>query len=256
MALRVPDAVPGASDTRSRILSAAAALVTEGGIAALTTRAVAAAAAVQPPTIYRLFGDKRGLLDAIAEQGLSAYVAGKTVSPSGDDPVAEMRDAFDAHVAFGLANPAVFAIMNEIGRDGPPSPATLAGLAVLRQRVHNIARIGRLAVPEERAVLLIEAIGNGTVATLLARAQPDRDMAVAGSARDAVMAAIVGEKVGVERDGTQGLAIALRSHAADLDVLTPGERLLLGELLDRLAFVSPDRAAGRTGRSAQRSPAV
>ena len=37
---------------------------------AVSTRAVAAAAGVQPPTIYRQFGDKEGLLDArIADYG-------------------------------------------------------------------------------------------------------------------------------------------------------------------------------------------
>jgi AcrR family transcriptional regulator len=36
------------------------------GRRAVTTRAVAAGAGVQAPTIYRLFGDKDGLLDALA----------------------------------------------------------------------------------------------------------------------------------------------------------------------------------------------
>ena len=37
----------------------------DGGRGAVTTRAVSAAARVQPPTIYRQFGDMRGLLDAV-----------------------------------------------------------------------------------------------------------------------------------------------------------------------------------------------
>ena len=52
-----------------RIAPAAADLLQSGGIDAVSTRAVAAAAGVQPPTIYRQFGDKDGLLDAVA--GLS-----------------------------------------------------------------------------------------------------------------------------------------------------------------------------------------
>ena len=49
-----------------RMLRAAADLLQTGGIEAVSTRAVAAAAGVQPPTIYRQFGDKDGLLDALA----------------------------------------------------------------------------------------------------------------------------------------------------------------------------------------------
>ncbi|MGF2047081.1 helix-turn-helix domain-containing protein, partial [Enterococcus gallinarum] len=54
-------------DVRERIIAAAADLLQDGGTAAVTTRAVAERASTQAPTIYRLFGDKDGLLDAVAE---------------------------------------------------------------------------------------------------------------------------------------------------------------------------------------------
>ena len=63
------DNAPG---TRERIVACAAELLTRGGREALTTRAVASAAEVQQPTIYRLFGDKEGLLEAVAEHGFLA----------------------------------------------------------------------------------------------------------------------------------------------------------------------------------------
>ena len=53
-------------------MEVAARLLREQGAAAVTTRAVAMAAGVQAPTIYRLFGDKDGLLDAVAEYVLAA----------------------------------------------------------------------------------------------------------------------------------------------------------------------------------------
>ena len=149
-------------DARARILKAASKLIAEGGIAALTTRAVAAAAAIQPPTLYRLFGEKRGLLNAVAEYGLAEFVAQKSALPPHPDPVQNLKNAWDSYVAFGLANPAVFAIMNEVGASASESSATLAGLAVLRERVERVARAGRLQVPVERAVALIHAVGVGT----------------------------------------------------------------------------------------------
>ena len=60
-----------------RMLRAAADLLQTGGIEAVSTRAVAAAAGVQPPTIYRQFGDKDGLLDALAGFVLEGYLEQK-----------------------------------------------------------------------------------------------------------------------------------------------------------------------------------
>lgn len=229
------------ADVRSRILEAAARLVASGGVAALTTRAVAAEASVQAPTLYRLFGDKRGLLDAVAEHGLAAFVESKTRAVPHPDPVQDLRDAWDAYVGFGLGNPAVFAIINEVGRAGPPSPAAAAGLAVLRERVGRIARAGRLQVPESRAVALIHAAGTGTVATLLATPEAERDPELSRTAREAVLAAVAGMPTNSAADGgadgsAATFAVGLRAHLDVMDGLSPGESLLLRELLDRIAI--------------------
>lgn len=223
---------PGA---RARILEAASKLIAAGGVAALTTRAVAAAAGVQTPTLYRLFGDKRGLLAAVAERGLSTFMAEKTAAPPHPDPAQNLRDAWDVYVAFGIAHPAVFAITNEVGALASRSPAMLAGIAVLRDRVERVARAGRLRVPVERAVALIHAAGVGTVTTLLAVPEAERDLQLSPLARDAVLAAVCRAAAVDEESGLPGLAVALRSHLGDIGVLTPGERLLLGELLARLS---------------------
>ena len=69
--------VGGREVSRQRIIEAAADLLAHEGREALTTRAVAAAAGVQPPTIYRLFGDKDGLLDAVIEHGYATFLAAK-----------------------------------------------------------------------------------------------------------------------------------------------------------------------------------
>ena len=231
-----PDQNKEAPDLRARVLDAASRLIAEGGVAALTTRAVAAAASVQAPTLYRLFGEKRGLLNAVAEHGLAAFVAHKASAEPHPDPVQDLRNAWDGYVAFGLANPAVFAIMNEIGAPGPASPAALAGIDVLRARVGWIAQAGRLSVPVDSAVGLVHAAGVGTVATLLATPEAERDPHLADLAREAAMAAILADAPR-ERDhgGITPLAIALGARLGDAKAITPGERLLLTELLDRLS---------------------
>jgi len=223
-------------DARTRILRAAAVLVERGGVAALTTRAVAAAAGVQAPTLYRLFGDKRGLLDAVAEHGLAAFTDRKVNASRHPDPVTDLRAAWHEYIAFGLGNPAVFAIMSEVGRVGNPSPAVRAGTAVLEDRVARIARAGRLLVPQQRAVALIHAAGQGIVATLLATAELDRDPALPSLALEALMAVLVaGEARDGAASGAATLATGLLAHLDDADPLSPGERLLMAELLGRLA---------------------
>lgn len=225
-----------AQDTRVRILDAASKIIASGGIAALTTRAVASAASVQAPTLYRLFGEKRGLLNAVAEHGLATFVARKVTAEPHPDPVQDLRDAWDSYVAFGLANPAVFAIMNEIGAPTAGSPAALAGIAVLRERVHRVARAGRLGVPVERAVALIHAAGVGTVATLIANGPDTRDPQISPLARDAILSAILTEAPSRKIDASLvSLATALGARLGESNNLTPGERLLMTELLDRLA---------------------
>ena len=224
-----------APDTRHRILQAASDLVEAGGVAALTTRAVAAAASVQAPTLYRLFGDKRGLLDAVAEHGLAAFVREKERELRDPDPVQDLRVAWDRYVSFGLGNPAVFAIMSEVGRTAPPSPATLAGLAVLRERVGRVARAGWLRVPEERAVALIHAVGVGTVTTLLATPTDQRDPELAMLALEAVLSVLVSSDSEPRPAAPAALAIGLQAHLDEAAALSPGERLLMRELLDRVA---------------------
>lgn len=230
------------ADARSRILDAAALLVANAGVVALTTRAVAVKAGVQPPTLYRLFGDKRGLLDAVAEHGMTAFIARKVAAPPDPDPVRDLRNAWDAYIEFGLEHPAVFAIMNEIGRVGPPSPATIAGKTVLHARVRRIAQAGRLRLSEDRAVALIHAAGTGVVATLLAVPQEERDDAVSSTAREAVLGALLNAETAPQYDDLSSLAVGLSAHLGTTEVLSPGELLLLQELLSRIANRRPAAA--------------
>ena len=221
------------ANARERILAAAAALVALGGSEAATTRAVAAAAGVQAPTLYRLFGDKDGLLAAVAEQVMADFVAAKDRALAEHDPVLELRRGWDDYVAFGLGHSAIFALMN--GSTKALSSATAAGLAVLARRVHRVARAGRLRVAEERAVDLIHACGTGTVLALITKPPEARDD-LAAAAREAVMAAILDESR-VEAGATAAMATGLRANLNDMPDLTPGERHLLDELLQRIARV-------------------
>ena len=223
----------GRDDVRSKIVAAAAALLANGGQDAVTTRAVAAAANVQAPTIYRLFGDKSGLLDAVAEHGLKRYMTEKSMRDPHEDPVQDLRDGWDMHVAFGLAHPGVFAIMSS--GDHSQSPAVIAGLEILRRRINRIARAGRLRVSEDRAVGLLRAMGNGTVLTLLNESAPRRDPGLSEAAREAFIAAVITDPDIGKDTGPATAAITLRAALPNDTSLTTNERNLMDEWLGRLA---------------------
>ena len=118
----IDDGLAASPNSRDRILQAAATLLDAGGRAALTTRAVSAAAGVQPPTIYRQFGDMQGLLEAVASDGFARYLRTKAARENTTDPVADLRAGWDAHIGFGLANPALYALMYGDPRPGGPCP--------------------------------------------------------------------------------------------------------------------------------------
>lgn len=227
-------------DTRQRILVCAAELLTHGGREALTTRAVAISAGVQQHTIYRLFGDKDGLLDAVAEYGFLAYLKHKRSDDPGRDPIDALRAGWDLHVGFGLANPAIFSIMYGDPRPGKTSPAAVKAVDVLSQRIRLLAASGRLRVSEERAVNLIRAGGCGTVFTLLALPEAERDLDLSITAREAVLAAITTRIPTLEAPGAASAAIALRATLSETKALTASEQQLLSEWLTRIAARKAD----------------
>lgn len=218
-------------ETRAQLVEVAARLLKDQGPAAVTTRAVAHAAGAQAPTIYRLFGDKDRLLDAVAEHVFATYVAEKAVTAGSADPIADLRAGWDTHIGFGLANAALFGLLIDPTRH--TSPAVAAGLEVLRTRVHRVAAIGRLRVAESRAVELIHATGTGAVLTLLSQPPQARDLGIADALYDALTQAILTGTPALAEDSTTAAAVAFRTVVPELPGLTETERLLMSEWLER-----------------------
>lgn len=226
------------ANTRARIVEVAAGLLHERGPAAVTTRAVAEGAGVQAPTIYRLFGDKDGLLEAVTEHVLASHVAVKVevldaAAANDVDPLDDLRSGWRAQVDFALGNPAVFRLLTDPER-AEGSPAARSGRRVLASRVHRIALTGRLRVGEQRAVDLIHAAGVGVVQTLLALPPDQRDPGLADAMYEAVLRQILADLPTRAEAGPRVAAVALRAVAPGLDALTDAERRLLVEWLDRV----------------------
>ena len=228
------DVVPD-GDVQSRILAATSRLIAEGGREAATTRAVATAAGVQPPTIYRLFGDKQGLLEAVAEHDLAVYVAAKVQRTPNPDPIEDLREGWDAHIAFSLANPGLFAILAGDPQSKEASPAARAGRDALKRRMRRVASVGLLKTSEDRATDLWHAAGIGTVFTLLSQPEAARDPDLSAFTRETILAAIAAVAETRAERRPQSAAAELRASLKSVRGLSAGERLLLEELLDRIA---------------------
>ncbi|WP_410581085.1 TetR/AcrR family transcriptional regulator [Amycolatopsis sp. lyj-108] len=219
--------------TKDRLIRAAAELLEEGGREALSTRAVSAAAGVQAPTLYRTFGDKDGLLDAVATYGFKNYLEGKHALGQTGDPVSDLRRGWDLHVEFGLRRPAFYMLMY-----GEPRvrEARQEADAILRRIIERIAEAGRLRAPVGQAAQLVHATGMGVVLSFLASPPEQRDPDLFIAAREHVIAAITTDTADQASDiPSRAIALKAALEKEPGTVLTPAERAMLAEWLDRLA---------------------
>jgi AcrR family transcriptional regulator len=224
----------GREQLRRRIIEAAAGLLAREGRDAVTTRAVAVAAGVQPPAIYRLFGDKDGLLDAVAEYGFARFLKTKHIDPGPRHPVEDLRAGWDLAVEFGLANPALYTLMYSEPTK-KTSAAFRAGMEILMGRIRRLAVGGWLRVDEGLAVTLIHATARGAVLTWLTLPEDRRDPALLTTLRESMIAAVTNQEPAVQESGPAGAARALRATLPEQTTLSSAEQHLLTEWLDRLA---------------------
>ncbi|WP_446220368.1 TetR/AcrR family transcriptional regulator [Micromonospora sp. IBHARD004] len=231
---------------RDRIVRAAAALLAEGGREAVTTRAVGRAAGVQAPTIYRQFGNLRGLLDAAASYGFAAHLHARAAGEPAADPVDDLRRGWDTLVECGVANPALHALMYGDPHPGGRPTAARVAADILRQLVQRVAEAGRLRVDVDRAAEMIHAASCGVTLTQIQGGDPGLSPAT----REAVLAAICADSPATRAarppDRPVRHAVALRAALPEVaGDLSPAERTLLAEWLDRLAGGRPSREAAR-----------
>jgi AcrR family transcriptional regulator len=224
-------------ETSSRIIETAARLLRDEGPSAVTTRGIAEAAGVQVPAIYRYFGDKDGLLDAVAEHVMSTQVSAKAYAADAAaaadvDPLVDLRLTWEDQLRFCLENPSLFILLSDPERVRRSDAARL-GRRILEGRVRRLATRRRLRVSEDRAVDLIQASITGAVQTLLA-APTEPDTGLADDLFEAVLSRILSDPPALPDEGPESIAIALRALAPQLGELSRAERHVLVEWLDRV----------------------
>lgn len=178
------------SDTRSRLLDAAAELIASAPGEDFSLRAVCQQVNVKMPTLYHFFGSKQGLIDAVIERGFDLYVAAKERQESSPDPIQDIRQGWDAHVAFGLANPGFYSLMYGKVRPGySPAPQAKPSQMLLSLTI-AAADQGRLAVSPKQAAAHILVTNIGVTLRQIILAEEDRELSIA--VREGAIAAITG----------------------------------------------------------------
>jgi AcrR family transcriptional regulator len=224
--------------TRRHILEAAAEILEREGAEAVSTRSVAAAAGIRAASLYQLFGDKEGLLAALAIQAFDHYLADKhTIAPTAD-PVEDMRRGWDAHVNFGLGHPAAYLLMFGTDRPGRRPPAADEAHNLLLKFLDRVAAAGRLRVPPALAAHLCQAAATGVTLSLIATPAPDRDLEISAKMRETVVGSLITDPPPDPDPGLASRALALDAALSTADQplpLRPAETALLRDWLQQLA---------------------
>ncbi len=225
---------------RTRMLEAAEELLNASPDRDIATRAVCEAVGVGAPVLYRLFGDKNGLLSALVDYGFERYLATKRAAAPSEDPVVDLRNGWDTHVEFAKAHPAVYRLMFSPSFSTVPSAAQEA-MRLLREVLDRCAAAGALRVGPEVAAQMIMSANIGVALNLVTQPENYPDPELSRRVRDAVHAAVLapdsGPRAGVDDEGS--LVIAALQLAAVLrnrpSKLGEPETALLLHWLDTLA---------------------
>ena len=231
------------SPHRERILGAALTLLMAGGRDAVTTRAVAEAAGVQPPVLYRLFRDKRGLLDAVTEYGFALYLSEKRQPHCSEDQIQFLRDGWARHIQFGLTHPELYLLMYADPQSADTGRSVPHGRPGLTAHMQMIAAAGRLRLPVGLAADLFHGAACGVVMTLLAVSAKERNMALSQVACEAALSSILTNRPIAPDYGTATAANMLQAQLVHADsqrlpassLFTEAELSLMLEWLARLA---------------------
>jgi AcrR family transcriptional regulator len=227
------------------MLDRAAELLARSADGDVSTRAVCQAAGVTQPVLYRLFGDKDGLLAAVVDHVWDQYLTMKRRATPSADPLGDLRAGWDSHLRFALDHPHAYRLLFGAGLRSPGDAADEA-MAILRRDLERLAAQGRLRVPPDEAARLVLAANSGVALALLLRPAAYPDAAISRTMRDAVYRSLLIDEPEVAPERPR--FVAATTLRAQLDattadgVLTPGEAGLLDEWLARIQ--DQDRAGG------------
>ncbi|MGW6742072.1 TetR family transcriptional regulator [Streptomyces sp. NPDC055025] len=188
----------------ARILDACAELLDETGYELLSTRAVAARAGVPIGSVYRFFGNKRAMADALARRNLDSYAARITERLASLD-ARDWRGAIDAVldeylamrrtvpgfalVDFGAQLPLGTRAAARGPDTAPADPESDPGLRVVDRLTGLLAaHLGRTPTEALRRTVLVAVEAADALLQLAFRTDPAGDPAIVAETRELLRA--------------------------------------------------------------------
>ncbi|WP_406118684.1 TetR/AcrR family transcriptional regulator [Streptomyces sp. NBC_00989] len=224
-------------NTRSLIIEAAAELIAQSPSGDVSTRAVCEAAGVQQPVLYRLFGDKDGLLAATVDHVWDQYLETKRAAEKSADPLRDLLAGWDSHVAFALAHPNAYKLMFAPALRSMPEAAREA-LRILRAVLERLAAQGRMRIAPGIAAQMVMTATTGVALALITRPELYPDAGLSTLVRDAMVQAILLDPAAdtTAHDARAAAATTLLASLDDLtpEPFTPAESALLGQWLTQI----------------------
>jgi AcrR family transcriptional regulator len=219
-------------DTRALIIARASALLADSSDGEISTRAVCEAAGVTQPVLYRLFGDKDGLLAAVADAAWESYLAGKRAAESSHDPVADLRAGWDAHTMFALQNPHAYRLVFASPL-GSRVAAAREAMRLLTDVLERVAAAGALVMEPDAAARIVMSANSGVALALLLRPESLGSADASIEVREAVLRAILLDAPDDAASRSVGAAATLLRSAMAAPAFSAAEAGLMGEWLDR-----------------------
>ncbi len=172
---------------RDAMIEAARLLLEESPAGNVTIREVCEAVGVGKSVLYRHFGDKNGLLDAVIDEAFSGYIERKRSLEDTVDPVTDLYACWDDYLDFAAANPALYRLMFSPALPKVPDAAGRI-FVLLTEALDRCAVAGALRIPSREAAQMILSANTGVALSTLT--QPDRygDPGLSARVRDAVFA--------------------------------------------------------------------
>lgn len=234
-------------DIRARMLKAAEAQLAASPHGDISTREVCEAVGVGSPVLYRLFGDKSGLLTAVIDHAFERYLSAKRAESPSADPVDDLYTAWDNHVTFAVENPTVYRLVYAPSLAEVPTAAEETR-QLLYDRLIRCAEAGKLKASPDEAAQAIMAACIGVALNVLSQPDIYSDPGLSARVRDAVLREVVvsaetkpakKRTLEVKPVALQLAALIRRAHTP----LTTAETGLMLQWLDAIAAADREDSA-------------
>ena len=147
---------------RTELLDAADRVITTAGPAA-SMRTIAAAAGITKPILYRYFGDKGGLYQALAERHLEPLVASVRAALTAARPDDRVRATIDAYIRFIEDNPQIYRFLLHRALPEQPEAAAAVSAAIHRLGLEVAAALRSEFALQGSTGAALEGLAHGIV---------------------------------------------------------------------------------------------